>query len=40
MEIVYGWANGAKFADICNLSEVYEGNITPIVSFITILINL
>lgn len=27
MEVAYEWAKGAKFADVCKLTEVYEGSI-------------
>jgi ATP-dependent RNA helicase DOB1 len=27
MEIAFEWANGAKFAEICKLTDIYEGNI-------------
>jgi ATP-dependent RNA helicase DOB1 len=27
MEVVYSWALGAKFSDICKMSDVFEGTI-------------
>ena len=27
MEAVYAWAHGAKFADVCQLTDIYEGTI-------------
>jgi ATP-dependent RNA helicase DOB1 len=27
MEVAYEWANGAKFSEICKLTEIYEGTI-------------
>ena len=27
MEVVYAWCNGAKFADVCKLTDVFEGTI-------------
>ncbi|KAG0244204.1 ATP-dependent RNA helicase mtr4 [Actinomortierella wolfii] len=27
MDVVYAWANGAKFADICKMTDVFEGSI-------------
>ena len=27
MEVVYAWCNGAKFAQICKMTEVFEGSI-------------
>ncbi|KAJ1502865.1 Exosome RNA helicase MTR4 [Coelomomyces lativittatus] len=27
MEVVYAWANGAKFSQICKMTDVFEGNL-------------
>ncbi|KAF9412039.1 Exosome RNA helicase MTR4, partial [Entomortierella beljakovae] len=27
MDVVYVWANGAKFSQICKLTDVFEGSI-------------
>lgn len=28
MEIIYEWAKGAKFCDICKMTTIFEGTIT------------
>lgn len=28
MEIIYEWASGAKFVDICKMTTIFEGTIT------------
>ena len=27
MEVVFSWANGAKFSEVCDLTDIYEGSI-------------
>jgi ATP-dependent RNA helicase DOB1 len=27
IEVVYAWCEGAKFADICKLTDIFEGSI-------------
>lgn len=33
MDVVYAWANGATFAQICKMTDVFEGVIFMLVSY-------
>lgn len=40
MDVVFTWANGSTFAQICKMTEVFEGNITIIHILLNSIINL